>query len=68
MARTIRKLTAIDASYLYMETPEVSMEQLVKNEHHKSVQSFMDTEDIQFGYCTEFMVKFQEDKLKEKIF
>ncbi|MCU9593130.1 DAK2 domain-containing protein [Caldibacillus thermolactis] len=51
-----------------METPEVSMEQLVKNEHHKSVQSFMDTEDIQFGYCTEFMVKFQEDKLKENPF
>src|SRR5437660_6652659 len=25
MARTIRKLTAIDASYLYMETPEVPM-------------------------------------------
>src|SRR5258708_22351467 len=25
MARTIRKLTSIDASYLYMETPEVPM-------------------------------------------
>ena len=28
----------------------------------------MDTEDIKFGYCTEFMVKFQEDKLKENPF
>lgn len=51
-----------------IEAPEVSMEQLVKHEHHKSVQSFMDTEDIKFGYCTEFMVKFQEDKLKENPF
>ncbi|BBP89263.1 hypothetical protein BsIDN1_28810 [Bacillus safensis] len=22
----------------------------------------MNTEDIEFGYCTEFMVKFEEDK------
>lgn len=51
-----------------IEAPEVSMDQLVKHEHHKSVQSFMDTEDIKFGYCTEFMVKFQEDKLKENPF
>lgn len=51
-----------------IEPPEVSMDQLVKHEHHKSVQSFMDTEDIKFGYCTEFMVKFQEDKLKENPF
>ncbi|WP_033829260.1 DAK2 domain-containing protein [Bacillus andreraoultii] len=46
------------------QTPEVSMDQLVKKEHHKSVQSFLNTEDIVYGYCTEFMVKFKDDKLK----
>lgn len=39
-----------------------SMEELVKAEHHKSAQSHMNTEDIKFGYCTEFMVKFEEGK------
>lgn len=47
-----------------IQTPEVSMDQLVKKEHHKSVQSFLNTEDIVFGYCTEFMVKFKDEKLK----
>src|SRR5699024_5206819 len=32
-------------------------------EHHRNVQDFMSTEDIVFGYCTEYMVKFEEDKL-----
>jgi uncharacterized protein len=49
-----------------LDTP--SMEELVKAEHHKSVQSFMNTEDITFGYCTEFMVKFESEKLKQHPF
>lgn len=53
--------------------PEVSatapsMDELVNAEHHKSVQSHMNTEDIEFGYCTEFMVRFEEDKLKDHPF
>jgi DAK2 domain fusion protein YloV len=53
--------------------PEVSvaapsMDELVSAEHHKSVQSHMNTEDIEFGYCTEFMVRFEEDKLKDHPF
>ncbi|MCM3569103.1 DAK2 domain-containing protein [Neobacillus mesonae] len=39
-----------------------SMDELVSAEHHKSVQSHINTEDIVFGYCTEFMVKFEADK------
>ncbi|OZM58561.1 hypothetical protein CIB95_03050 [Lottiidibacillus patelloidae] len=54
------------------ELPEgasaLSMEELVSAEHHKSVQSHMSTEDIEYGYCTEFMVKFEEDKLNESPF
>jgi uncharacterized protein len=39
------------------------MDELVSAEHHKTVQSHINTEDIEFGYCTEFMVKLEEDKL-----
>ncbi|WP_226674263.1 DAK2 domain-containing protein [Rossellomorea aquimaris] len=39
-----------------------SMNDLVSAEHHKAAQDFMSTEDIEFGYCTEFMVRFEEDK------
>lgn len=40
-----------------------SMDDLVNAEHHRNVQGFMNTADIEFGYCTEFMVKFEADKL-----
>ncbi|WP_342474736.1 DAK2 domain-containing protein [Bacillus sp. FSL L8-0215] len=39
-----------------------TLKELVSAEHHKSAQSHMNTVDIEFGYCTEFMVKFEEDK------
>ncbi|WP_088033676.1 DAK2 domain-containing protein [Evansella clarkii] len=42
-----------------------SMDELVKVEHHQSAQSHMSTEDIEFGYCTEVMVKFEEEKVEE---
>lgn len=42
-----------------------SMEDLVNAEHHRSVQGFMNTEDIVYGYCTEFMVKFEDRKLQD---
>ncbi|WP_442853974.1 DAK2 domain-containing protein [Bacillus sp. FJAT-18017] len=52
------------------DTPEAlpSMNDLVSAEHHKSVQSHMNTEDIEFGYCTEFMVRFESEKLAKKPF
>ncbi|ARD49261.1 DAK2 domain-containing protein [Sporosarcina sp. P33] len=45
-----------------------SMEDLVNTEHHRSVQSFMNSEDIVFGYCTEFMVKLDSKKLLDQPF
>jgi DAK2 domain fusion protein YloV len=45
-----------------------SMDDMVSAEHHKSVQSHMNTEDIVFGYCTEFMVKFEEANLAKHPF
>ena len=51
------------------ETPiEPSMNELVELEHHKSVQGHISTEEIEFGYCTEFMVRFEEDKVKKNPF
>lgn len=55
------------------ELPELSesgpsMDELVNAEHHKSVQSHMSTEDIEFGYCTEFMVRFETDKVQDNPF
>ncbi|MDX5475947.1 MAG: DAK2 domain-containing protein [Bacillaceae bacterium] len=46
----------------------VSMNELVNAEHHKGVHSHMNTEDIVFGYCTEFMVRFEEAKTKNNPF
>ncbi|MFS0861446.1 DAK2 domain-containing protein [Fredinandcohnia sp. 179-A 10B2 NHS] len=51
-----------------MTVTSPNMNELVNAEHHKSVQSHMNTEDIVFGYCTEFMVKFQEEKTKSNPF
>ncbi|MDQ6596921.1 DAK2 domain-containing protein [Bacillus salipaludis] len=50
-----------------------SMDEMVNAEHHKSIQGHINTEDIVFGYCTEFMVKFESDKavkhpFKEEVF
>jgi len=47
---------------------EIDMNEMVNAEHHKINQDFMDTSEIEFGYCTEFMVKFEKDKLKEHPF
>ncbi|EPE61659.1 hypothetical protein L479_01965 [Exiguobacterium sp. S17] len=43
------------------------MDALVEAEHH-AAQGFMSTEDIEFGYCTEIMVRFQDEKLKQTPF
>lgn len=47
---------------------DIDMDDMVNAEHHKTTQDFMDTADIEFGYCTEFMVKFEEEKLAEHPF
>lgn len=36
------------------------MDEMVKAEHHRSVQGQLATEDIKFGYCTEIMVRIGE--------
>lgn len=52
------------------ETPSElpSMDEFVNAEHHMNVQGHINTEDIEFGYCTEFMVKFESEKLSQNPF
>ncbi|MBA9024912.1 DAK2 domain-containing protein [Peribacillus huizhouensis] len=45
-----------------------SMEELVNAEHHMNVQSHINTEDIVYGYCTEFMVRLEDAKTEKKPF
>ena len=45
-----------------------SMEDMVSAEHHMNVQAHINTEDIVFGYCTEFMVRLDNDKMGGKTF
>ncbi|WP_057828927.1 DAK2 domain-containing protein [Liquorilactobacillus cacaonum] len=44
------------------------MEEMVNAEHHKSVQSQLNTEDIKYGYCTEIMVKLGAGRLVDSEF
>lgn len=53
---------------VFEETTQVSMDEMVRAEHHRSVQSQLSTEDITYGYCTEFMVKLDPEKMKEHNF
>lgn len=58
-------LACLKGEALPEKTIVQSMEDLVNAEHHRSVQGFMNTEDIEYGYCTEFMVKFEDEKLND---
>ncbi|WP_284139910.1 MULTISPECIES: DAK2 domain-containing protein [unclassified Virgibacillus] len=61
-------LAALKGEELPESIDTVGMQDMVNAEHHKIAQDFMDTSEIEFGYCTEFMVKFEDDKLNEKPF
>ncbi|MEI1421342.1 DAK2 domain-containing protein [Bacillus cabrialesii] len=39
-----------------------SLDDMVSAEHHKSAQSMMNTDDIEFGFCTEVMVRLDQTK------
>ncbi|MGO1059808.1 DAK2 domain-containing protein [Planococcus sp. FY231025] len=55
-------LAALKGEQLPEKHAHNTMDDLVSAEHHKNIAGFMDTSDIAFGYCTEFMVKFEEGK------
>ncbi|HLR43206.1 MAG TPA: DAK2 domain-containing protein [Pseudogracilibacillus sp.] len=48
------------------ENNPVDTDNLIEEEHHKSVQSFMSVDEIEYGFCTEFFVELDEiDKTKK---
>ena len=55
-------LASLKGEALPSKTVGSSMDDLVSAEHHMNVQGYMDTADIEFGFCTEFMVRFEEGK------
>lgn len=61
-------LASLKGEALPQDNQEIDMKDMVNAEHHKIAQDFMSTEDIEYGYCTEFMVKFEEDKTKHHPF
>ncbi|WP_057896646.1 DAK2 domain-containing protein [Liquorilactobacillus oeni] len=44
------------------------MDEMVNAQHHKSVQSQLNTEDIRYGYCTEIMVRLGAGRLVDQKF
>src|SRR5699024_1905286 len=58
-------LAALKGEDLPEEIDTVDMGEMIRAEHHKIAQDFMDTSEIKYGYCTEFMVKFEDEKTKQ---
>ncbi|NSL51222.1 DAK2 domain-containing protein [Calidifontibacillus erzurumensis] len=61
-------LAALKGEETQIIEADVSIDELVKIEHHKSAQSHLSTDEIKYGYCTEFMVLFEKDKLERNPF
>lgn len=61
-------LAALKGEPLPEEEAEIEMQDLVNAEHHQIAQNFMNTSDIEYDYCTEFIVKFEDEKLTEHPF
>ena len=50
------------------DVASIQFTEIPKTKEATNAQSHMNTEDIVYGYCTEFMIKFEETKLKESPF
>jgi len=61
-------LAALKGEPLPEEQTEIEMQELINAQHHKIAQSFMNASDIEFGYCTEFIVKLENEKLENAPF
>ena len=56
-------LASLKGEGLPERSDDQAMKEMINEQHHFSLQGFMNTEDIIYGYCTEFMVKFEDEKL-----
>lgn len=53
-------LAALKGEKLEMRSAKVDTEKFVEDEH--DFEEFMTAEDIEYGFCTEFMVRFEDGK------
>ncbi len=60
-------IAALKGEELPEEVETIRYDEIINAEHHKINQEFMDTSEIEFGYCTEFMVKFEDEKQKKPL-
>jgi DAK2 domain fusion protein YloV len=61
-------VAALKGEELPEDASDIDMDEMINAEHHKATQDFMDTSEIKYGYCTEFMVKFEPDKVAKHPF
>src|SRR5690625_419701 len=61
-------LTAIKGGELPKVQEAIDMEDLINLEHERAVQSYVDIESIEYGYCTEFIIEFDEEKIEVNSF
>lgn len=47
---------------------QIDMDEMIELEHDRAVQSFISEESIEYGYCTEFFIEFEDKKLVENPF
>src|SRR5699024_12120910 len=47
---------------------EKNIEDKIKNEHEESIQSYIDIGSIEHGYCTEFMIDLDKEKVESNSF
>lgn len=60
-------LSALQGKEIIVDETE-DFETLIASEHDEAVQSFVDVESIEHGYCTEFFVQLTDEKLAENPF
>src|SRR5690625_2176448 len=61
-------LAALKGDELPQLHQETNMDTIINLEHEKAVQSFIDIESIEYGYCTEFIIEFDKHKLENHPF
>src|SRR5699024_8996025 len=64
----LASLTGDTIADLAEEQELPDLDEMVRAEHHRDVQSAVNTEDIQYGYCTEIMVRIGEGETVQEEF
>lgn len=61
-------LAALKGEELEDVQADYTLNEVVEKKHDETVQSYIDKESIEFGYCTEFFIEFDSKKLETNKF